>query len=66
MPAAEAAYALIDGEDMYLNIHTTRSLAANGNAGPLGLIHGQLKLKEKSSMYPNTGTDKVVATERDI
>ena len=63
--AAEAAQALIDGEDMYLNIHTTKSLQANGEAGPLGLIRGQLKLKEESSVYPTTttGTDKVVVVE---
>jgi hypothetical protein len=33
---------------MYVNIHTTKSLAANGKAGALGLIRGQLRLKEES------------------
>ena len=47
--AREAAQLLIDGrEDMYVNIHTTKSLAANGKAGALGLIRGQLRLKEES------------------
>jgi len=47
--AAEAAQALIDGrEDMYVNIHTTDSFAANGKAGALGLIRGQLRLKEEA------------------
>jgi len=47
--AAEAAQALIDGrEDMYVNIHTTKSLAANGKAGAHGLIRGQLRLKEEA------------------
>ena len=41
---------LIDGqEEMYVNIHTTKSFDANGNAGPLGLIRGQLYLKAESS-----------------
>ena len=48
--ASEAAQMLIDGQvEMYVNIHTTKSFEANGNAGPLGLIRGQLYLKEESS-----------------
>ena len=39
--AEEAAHALINGADMYVNIHTTKSFAANGN-NALGLSRGQL------------------------
>ncbi|KAL7496296.1 hypothetical protein ACHAWT_007408 [Skeletonema menzelii] len=47
--ATEAAQMLIDGrDDMYVNIHTTKSFEANENAGPLGLICGQLHLMEES------------------
>ncbi|KAL7528032.1 hypothetical protein ACHAWF_002412 [Thalassiosira exigua] len=38
----DAVKALIHGEPMYVNIHTTKSFNANGDAGPLGLIRGQL------------------------
>jgi len=59
--AEEAAQALIDGqEEFYVNIHTTRSIAANGDAGPLGLIRGQLRLKEEAR--PMDSDDEVAST----
>lgn len=63
--AAEAAQALIDSPDgYYVNIHTTKSLAANGSAGALGLIRGQLRLKEESQPAGNNeyGNNEYVAT----
>ncbi|EJK54794.1 hypothetical protein THAOC_25547, partial [Thalassiosira oceanica] len=45
--AEEAAQALINGEDMYVNIHTTKSFAATKDA--LGLIRGQLIPKKQHS-----------------
>ena len=53
--AKEAAQALINGwEDMYVNIHTTKSFAATkGNA--LGLIRGQLFPKKQHSFNRSTG-----------
>ena len=45
--AEEAAHALINGADMYVNIHTTKSFAANGN-NALGLSRGQLFPKKHS------------------
>jgi hypothetical protein len=59
--AEEAAQALIDGqEEFYVNIHTTRSIAANGDAGPLGLIRGQLRLKKEAR--PMDSDDEVAST----
>lgn len=55
--AAEAAEALIKGAPMYVNIHSTKSLKANGDAGPLGLIRGQLMPE------CNRGTVTSVSTE---
>lgn len=57
--AREAAQMLIDGQqDMYVNIHTTKSFEANGNAGPLGLIRGQLRLMEESRPTGGAGSQR--------
>ena len=67
--AKEAAQLLIDGrEDMYVNINTTKSLAANGKAGALGLIRGQLRLKEESSPADSDGDDwsHMTSTSREM
>lgn len=64
--AAKAAQAIIDSpEDMYLNlnIHTTNSYEDN-NEKPLGLIRGQLRLKEKSQ--PVISGEHVTSTSREM
>ena len=57
--AREAAQMLINGQqNMYVNIHTTKSFEANGKTGPLGLIRGQLHLMEESRQTGGEGSQR--------
>jgi predicted DNA-binding protein with PD1-like motif len=47
--------------DTYLNIHTTDSVNANGNAGPLGLIRGQLQQRQPIGFYTASMARNAVA-----
>jgi len=64
--AARAVHDIISGKDMYVNIHTTKSLAANGNAGPLGLIRGQLYPVDQHGLPMTTTTSREMTADTNI
>ena len=51
---------------VYVNIHTTKSLAANGNAGPLGLIRGQLYPVDQHGLPMTTTTSREMTADTNI
>ena len=49
-----------------MNIHTTKSLAAIGNAGPLGLIRGQLYPVDQHGLPMTTTTSREMTADTNI